>query len=270
MKIKDLLDIKSNYSDDEKKIILSFLLDLPKLDLFKLEELTDKKIIKKYKKMLNSDLPLAYLINESYFYGNRFYVNKNVLIPRPETEILVEETYNLINKYFSDKVKICDIGTGSGVIGITLKKLNNNFDVTCIDISKKALKIAKKNSKNLNTCINFIYSDMLKNVNNKYDVIISNPPYIKNNTKEIEDIVKKYEPSVALFGGDDGLKYYKEILKNCKNNLNKKSIIAFEIGCDLKKDIICLSEKYFPQSTIICKKDYNNLDRYIFILNNLE
>ena len=147
MKIKDLLDIKSNYSDDEKKIILSFLLDLPKLDLFKLEELTDKKIIKKYKKMLYSDLPLAYLINESYFYGNRFYVNKNVLIPRPETEILVEETYNLINKYFSDKVKICDIGTGSGVIGITLKKLNNNFDVTCIDISKKALKIAKKKKK---------------------------------------------------------------------------------------------------------------------------
>ena len=107
MKIKDLLDIKSNYSDDEKKIILSFLLDLPKLDLFKLEELTDKKIIKKYKKMLNSDLPLAYLINESYFYGNRFYVNKNVLIPRPETEILVEETYNLINKYFKKSIKNC-------------------------------------------------------------------------------------------------------------------------------------------------------------------
>ena len=184
MKINDLLNIKSNYSNDEKKIILSFLLDLPKLDLFKLEEITDKKVINKYKKMLNNNLPLAYLLNEAYFFENKFYVNKNVLIPRPETEVLVEEVYNLINKYFNDKVKICDLGTGSGVIGITLKKLNNSFDVTCIDISKKALKVAKKNSIYLNTDINFINSDMLKRVNDNFDVIISNPPYIKNNTRE--------------------------------------------------------------------------------------
>mgnify|MGYP005978917729 CR=1 FL=1 len=171
MKINDLLNIKSNYSNDEKKIILSFLLDLPKLDLFKLEEITDKKVINKYKKMLNNNLPLAYLLNEAYLFGNKFYVNKNVLIPRPETEVLVEEVYNLINKYFNDKVKICDLGTGSGVIGITLKKLNNSFDVTCIDISKKALKVAKKNSIYLNTDINFINSDMLKRVNDNFDVI---------------------------------------------------------------------------------------------------
>ena len=94
MKINDLLNIKSNYSNDEKKIILSFLLDLPKLDLFKLEEITDKKVINKYKKMLNNNLPLAYLLNEAYFFENKFYVNKNVLIPRPETEVLVEEVYN--------------------------------------------------------------------------------------------------------------------------------------------------------------------------------
>lgn len=270
MKINDLLNIKSNYSNDEKKIILSFLLDLPKLDLFKLEEITDKKIINKYKKMLNNNLPLAYLLNEAYFFGNKFYVNKNVLIPRPETEVLVEEVYNLINKYFNDKVKICDLGTGSGVIGITLKKLNNSFDVTCIDISKKALKVAKKNSVYLNTDINFINSDMLKRVNDNFDVIISNPPYIKNNTKEIDNIVEKYEPSLALYGGDDGLKYYKEILKTCKKNLNDKSIIAFEIGYDLKEDIINIIKEDFKDSKIICKKDYNDLDRYIFILNNLE
>ena len=178
--------------------------------------------------------------------------------------------YNLINKYFNDKVKICDLGTGSGVIGITLKKLNNSFDVTCIDISKKALKVAKKNSIYLNTDVNFINSDMLKRVNDNFDVIISNPPYIKNNTKEIDNIVKKYEPSLALYGGDDGLKYYKEILKTCKKNLNDKSIIAFEIGYDLKEDIINIIKEYFKDSKIICKKDYNDLDRYIFILNNLE
>lgn len=270
MKINDLLNIKSNYSNDEKKIILSFLLDLPKLDLFKLEEITDKKVINKYKKMLNNNLPLAYLLNEAYFFGNKFYVDKNVLIPRPETEVLVEETNNLINKYFNNKVKICDIGTGSGVIGITLKKLNNDFDVTCIDISKKALKVAKKNSIYLNTDVIFINSDMLKSVNDKFDVIVSNPPYIKNNTKEIDNIVKKNEPSLALYGGDDGLKYYKEILKTCKKNLNDKSIIAFEIGYDLKEDIINIIKEYFKDSKIICKKDYNDLDRYIFILNNLE
>ena len=266
MKINDLLNIKSNYSNDEKKIILSFLLDLPKLDLFKLEEITDKKVINKYKKMVNNNLPLAYLLNEAYFFGNKFYVNKNVLIPRPETEVLVEEVYNLINKYFNDKVKICDLGTGSGVIGITLKKLNNSFDVTCIDISKKALKVAKKNSIYLNTDINFINSDMLKRVNDNFDVIISNPPYISYD-EQIMDIVKKNEPHLALYAKNNGLYFYEEIIKNSSNYLNDKNIIAFEIGYLQANEIKKMAHKYYPNSNIIIEKDMQEKDRFVFIIN---
>lgn len=270
MKINDLLKIDSNYTINEKQIIMQKLLNCDRSKLYEIEVINDKKIIKKYQKMIKSPLPVSYLLKEAPFLSWMFYVNKDVLIPRFETEELVLKTDELLKKHFKKDVSICDIGCGSGVIGISLKLLNEESNITLTDISKKALKVAKKNSIYLNTDINFINSDMLKRVNDNFDVIISNPPYIKNNTKEIDNIVEKYEPSLALYGGDDGLKYYKEILKTCKKNLNDKSIIAFEIGYDLKEDIINIIKEYFKDSKIICKKDYNNLDRYIFILNNLE
>lgn len=266
MKINELLNIAANYTKEEKKIILSFLLNCKKNDLYLLDKI-DNKIIKKYKKLIKSDLPVQYLLNQANFLGYDFYVNKDVLIPRCETEELVLFTNELITKYFKEKIDIIDIGTGSGIIAISLKKLNKNSNVTAVDISKKALKVAKKNSINLDTYINFVKSDMLKNVYGKYDVLISNPPYIDYDSKEISEKVLKYEPHLALFGG---LKYYEEILKNAKKNLNERSILAFEIGYNQKEDINNLVKKYFRNSKVINKKDLNGYDRYIYILNNIE
>lgn len=268
MKINELLDLTSNYSKHEKKIILSFLLNCSKTELIIKEEITDKKIINKYKKLIKKDIPVQYLLKSSYFFNNKFFVNKNVLIPRPETEILVDETNNLINKYFTNKeISICDIGTGSGVIAITMNILNKNAIVDAVDISNKALKVAKINNKKLNTKVNFIHGNMLNNLKKKYDVIISNPPYLEETASHIEEKVLKYEPHLALFGG---LKYYEEILSNASKYLNKKSIIAFEIGYNQKKDINKIVNKYFKNSKIVNKKDLNGYDRYIFILNNIE
>lgn len=266
MKINELLDLTSNYSKHEKKIILSFLFNCKLNDLYLINEV-DNTIIKKYQKMIKSDLPVQYLINNASFLNNDFFVNKDVLIPRFETEQLVIDTNELINQYFSKPINIIDIATGSGCIAISLKKLNNNNNLTATDISNKALKIAKKNAKKLKTDINFIKSDMLENINNKYDILVSNPPYLKETSTHISNKVLKYEPHIALFGG---LKYYEIILKEASEILNKQSIIAFEIGYDQKEDINKIINKYFPKSKIVNKKDLNGFDRYIYIINNFE
>ena len=230
MKIKDLLKIESNYDNNEKKIILSFLFNCKLNDLYLINEV-DNTIIKKYQKMIKSDLPVQYLINNASFLNNDFFVNKDVLIPRFETEQLVIDTNELINQYFSKPINIIDIATGSGCIAISLKKLNNNNNLTATDISNKALKIAKKNAKKLKTDINFIKSDIHENINDKYYIII---------------------------------------LKEASEILNKQSIIAFEIGYDQKEDINKIINKYFPKSKIVNKKDLNGFDRYIYIINNFE
>ena len=224
-----------------------------------------KKIISNLKKIVIKarKIPVQYLVGNVDFYGYTYKVNKNVLIPRFETEELVENTIKLIKEKFNKKVSILDLCTGSGCIGITLKK-EIAADVTLSDISRKALKVAKENSKNLN--IKVIQSDLLKKINDKYDVIISNPPYISYN-EEIMDIVKNNEPSIALYADNNGLYYYEEILKNISKNLNNEFLIAFEIGKKQKKDIMNIANKYLKNIKITCKKDMQNRDRMIFIMN---
>ena len=217
-----------------------------------------KKLAIKAKK-----IPVQYIVGNVNFYGYTYKVNKNVLIPRFETEELVENTIKLIKEKFNRKVSILDLCTGSGCIGITLKQ-ELDADVTLSDISKKALKVAKINSKGLN--INIIHSDLLKNISHKYDVIISNPPYISYNEK-IMDIVKNNEPNIALYANNNGLYYYEEILKSISKNLNKDFIIAFEIGEKQRKNIMDIANKHLNSIEIICKKDMQNRDRMIFIMN---
>ena len=149
MKIKDILNKDIT---NEQKLALEQVLNLSKPELIvnKDRELTKKeyKTYQRISKKLNKDLPIGYILKKTYFYNNEFYINKNVLIPRPETEVLVQETYSLIEQTFKNKdINILDIGTGSGIIAITLKELNKNYNITATDISKKALKVAKKNSK---------------------------------------------------------------------------------------------------------------------------
>ena len=221
--------------------------------------------IKNALKKLNQGIPVQYIVGSTNFYGYEIKVNKNVLIPRFETEELVEKTIEYIKKIFNKKVNIIDLGTGSGCIAISLKK-ELNCDVTAVDISNKALKVAKENATNNNVEIKFIKSNMLDKINDKYDVIISNPPYIAYD-EEIMDIVKNNEPKIALYADNDGLKFYEEILKNASKNLNRKYLIAFEIGYKQAERIKKIASKYLPNSRIIIFKDLSQKDRFIFITN---
>lgn len=219
-------------------------------------------------KLING-IPVQYIVGNVDFYGNLFNVNSNVLIPRFETEELVSKTIDYIKKYFNDNVKIIDLGTGSGCIAITLKKFLPNSKIDAVDISLEALSIANENAKLNNADINFFKHDMRTPLKQKYDVIISNPPYIRHD-EEIMEIVKNNEPHLALYANNNGLEFYEKILKNSKENLNEKSIIAFEIGEKQGKDIIAMAKKNYPNSIIKLEKDLQNKDRFIFVFNKIE
>lgn len=216
-------------------------------------------------KLLKDGYPIQYLIGYVDFYGYKINVNEDVLIPRYETEYLLEKVINISKKIFSNKINILDIGTGSGAISIVLKnKLNSN--VTACDISKKALNVAINNAKINNSSIKFIESDIFSNINDKFDIIISNPPYISSD-EVIMDSVKKYEPNLALYAPKDGLYFYEEIIKDARKYLNDKFIIAFEIGWWQGNFICDIAKRYFNDSIIRIEKDLTGRDRYLFIIH---
>lgn len=218
-------------------------------------------------KRLNDGEPVQYIVGDVDFYGNIIKVNKKVLIPRRETEELVEKTKGYLTKLFPNtNLSILDIGTGSGCIPITLKKYFPNSNITASDISQDALEVATNNAKLNNVDIHFIESDIFSNIIGKYDCIISNPPYISYD-EEIMDIVKNNEPHLALFAEDNGLYFYKKIISQAKNYLNEKFIIAFEIGETQGWEIMEFAKNYFPNSKILLEKDMQQLDRFIFIIN---
>ncbi len=223
------------------------------------------KNFEKALKKVNNGYPIQYAIGNVNFFGYEIKVNKAVLIPRFETEQLVEETLKLIDK--TKSIKILDLGTGSGCIAISLKKQLPNSEIVAIDKSPKALKVARENAKINNVIINFVRADIKKPITGKYDLIISNPPYI-DKKEEVMLSVKKYEPKMALFAKDKGLYFYNLIINNYKNNLADKGIIALEIGHLQKEAIFNIIKKSIPKANFICKKDYSGKDRFIFIFNN--
>lgn len=216
---------------------------------------------------LKNGEPVQYIIGNVDFFDLNLNVNKNVLIPRFETEELVEKTLDYINKYFSSSIKILDMGTGSGCIALTLKKKLKNCIVDASDISIKALEVAKENAQKNNLEVNFIQSDIFDNINDKYDCLISNPPYIAYD-EEIMDIVKNNEPNNALYAKKNGLYFYEEILKKAINYLNEKNLIAFEIGESQGEQIKNIALKYFPNGKVTIEKDLQLRDRFVFIFNN--
>ena len=228
-----------------------------------LKKYLDKDKLEEGLEQLKQGIPVQYIVGNVNFYGNTINVNKNVLIPRFETELLVDKTIKYIKTNFKNHVDILDIATGSGCIAITLKKeIDSTVDAS--DISESALKVAQENALNNKVDINFINSDMLTNITKRYDIIISNPPYL---TKEddIMDIVKNNEPEIALYAKDNGLYYYDVILKNIKNNLKDKYLIAFEIGYTQGEAIKNIALKYLDNINVKIEKDYSNKDRFVFI-----
>ncbi len=272
MTIEDLIVYgKKKIHSDYAKMLLADLLNVNPLELLTmLDKEVDDSIIETYKEKVEKvqeKKPIQYVIGNVNFYGNIFKVNNNVLIPRFETEELVDNTLMYIDEFFDkDNIDIIDLGTGSGCIGLTLKKNLTNSNVTLLDISKEALEVAKENANNLECDVELINNDMLEGIDKKYDIIISNPPYIKTD-EEIEDLVKDNEPHLALYGGIDGLDYYKRILEKANSNLKDNYLIAFEIGDTLKNDLVKLIKEYFKDANIITKKDIYERDRMIFISN---
>ena len=213
---------------------------------------------------IENDYPVQYLIGNVSFYGYPIIVNEDVLIPRFETEYLVEKTIAYIHKLNINKPTILDIGTGSGCIAITLAKELKDAKISALDISKKALAIDKKNIKLNKVLIKIKKVDILNTpIKENYDVIISNPPYIALNEKV--DPATKFEPQQALFANDNGLEYYKCIINNLKNIDFK--ICAFEIGMTQKEALCNYINNTLSNVKIDCQKDYNNKDRYLFIIN---
>lgn len=217
--------------------------------------------------------PLAHILGYEWFYGYRFTVNEDVLIPRPETEELVANILAEYDEYFAhqDDVTLVDVGTGSGAIAISLKKEAEAINVMGTDISEKAIAVACENARYHDAAVPFTVGDMLEPLidrNIKVDILVCNPPYIPMN-EQMETSVIDYEPHVALFGGDDGLKFYRIIFENCHKVLKEKAMMAFEMGWNQKAAMIDLVKTYFPNDRYEIVKDMSGKDRMLFIYINL-
>ena len=238
-----------------------------------MNELDKQLLIGKYgsldviKDKLDNNYPIQYLIGDVDFYGYKIKVDERALIPRFETEGLIELVLNTIKDYDIPVNNILDIGTGTGCIDIVLSKKLNNTCISTIDISSDALELAKENYKLNNVDnINVINNDIFKyEVKDKYDLIISNPPYVDYD----EDVDKetKYEPQNAIFADNHGLVFYEYIIKESVNWINNNSIIAFEIGYNQGNYLKEYAEKYYPDSIININKDLSGRDRYLLIIN---
>lgn len=249
---------ENNIDEREARLLLAFSLDIPMEKLIIKKTLTLREYAK-FLKLINkriSGIPYAYIVGHKEFMKLDFEVNKNVLIPREDTEILVEEVIKL------NKKRMLDMCTGSGCIAISLAKYIEDSIVDAVDISEKALTIAKVNAKKNDVCVNFIKSNLFKEIDEKYDVIVSNPPYIK--TIDLERLQKevKNEPTKALDGGETGLYFYKKIIKEAPEYLRNDGILALEIGYDQAEDVTnLLNENGYEEIRVI--KDLSGNDRTV-------
>ena len=233
-------------------------------DLEYLKKYLDSEKLDEGIELLKKGISPQYIVGNVCFYGNTINVNKNVLIPRFETELLVEKIIKYIKEMFDNRnISILDIGTGSGCIAIALKK-ELDCKVVGVDISEEALEIARENASGNSVDVEFKQADVFSNVNDRFDVIISNPPYIRED-EEIEEIVKNNEPHLALYAKDKGLYFYDKILRECKDYVNHKFLIAFEIGYEQGEDVKELAYKYLNNVVVSVEKDYSGKDRFVFI-----
>lgn len=217
-------------------------------------------------KKLRRGIPIEYITHQREFMKMNFFVDENVLIPRGDTEVLVEEVIKIAKKI--NAKKILDLCTGSGIIGISLAKYVDNCEVTATDISKEAINIAKKNAiiNKVENKVTFIESDLFSNISNsKYDIIVSNPPYIKRDVIKMLDRQVQKEPVIALDGGYDGLDFYRRILEQAYEYLKYNGYLCLEIGYDQKNDVLDLVKQSKNYTDAYSLKDLYDNDRVVII-----
>ena len=260
--VSKLNEFNIDDSTTKVRILLSSLLNVSKEKLLIMDEEVDEKLVERFNDNLNKlikGVPVQYLVNKQSFYGMDFFVDNRVLIPQPDTECLVEEGLEFLKG--KENAKVLDLCTGSGAIAISIAK-NSDATIYASDISKDALDVAKLNAATLGADITFIESDLFKNINEKFDLIISNPPYIKTDVIESLSIEVKNEPILALDGKEDGLYFYREIIKSAKDYLNQNGKLLFEIGFDQKESVTKLFDEV-GFDNVYSKKDLAGLDRIV-------
>ncbi len=268
---KGIIELKNGNIEEPKlkaRLLMQYVLNKSRQyvivnDREELDNIKEKQYLEEIK-ILKKGVPIEHITHQKEFMKLSFFVDKNVLIPRQDTEILVEEVINIAKK--NNAKKILDLCTGSGAIAVSLAKYLPQAEITAIDISNEALKIAKKNaiSNNVENQITFISSDMFTNLNEeKFDIIVSNPPYIKTNVIKNLDIQVQNEPYIALDGGKDGLDFYKKIINESYKYLKYNGYLCLEIGFDQKIDVIELIENTESFTGTYSKKDLFDNDRII-------
>lgn len=219
-------------------------------------------------KHIKEDVPLSHLVGFEYFYDRKYKVTKDVLSPRMETEELIYKVIEYVKETKKNNLKILDLCTGSGIIAITLKKELDQFsiDVVASDISQEAIKIAKENAQFHDATIKFIQSDIFNNIDDKFDIIVSNPPYIdRKDEVTMQDNVLKYDPHLALFAEEEGMYFYRKIIEQANNYQNDNGVMFFEIGYDQKDKIIKLANLNGYSAEVY--KDINGRDRMAFLVH---
>ena len=232
-----------------------------------LSQENEEKYFSLIEKHIKEDVPLSHLVGFEYFYDRKFKVTKDVLSPRMETEELIYKVIEYVKASNKNNFKILDLCTGSGIVAITLKKELSQFsiDVVASDISEEAIKVSKENAQSHDATIKFIKSDIFNNIDDKFDIIVSNPPYIdRKDEVTMQDNVLKYDPHLALFAEEEGMYFYRKIIEQANDYLNKNGVIFFEIGYDQKNKIIELADMNGYHAEVY--KDINGRDRMAFLV----
>ena len=254
------------------RFLLMYILDeSPQLFSNSLSEQISKENEDKYfsliEKHIKEDVPLSHLVGFEYFYDRKYKVTKDVLSPRMETEELIYKVIEYVKASNKNKFKILDLCTGSGIIAITLKKELDqvSVDVIASDISEEAIEVAKENAQSHNATIKFIKSDIFNNIDDKFDIIVSNPPYIdRKDEVTMQDNVLKYDPHLALFAEEEGMYFYRKIIEKANDYLNENGVMFFEIGYDQKDKIIKLADMNGYSAEVY--RDINGRDRMAFLV----
>ncbi|MFF2877371.1 peptide chain release factor N(5)-glutamine methyltransferase [Gottfriedia sp. NPDC057991] len=251
-----------NYNRTE--LLLNMREDLEENDWKQFQELVHKHI---------DGQPIQYLIGYEYFYGRKFFVNEEVLIPRPETEELVEGVLHRIQKHWknTEQLELVDVGTGSGAIAISLALENKQLTVHTVDIAAESIQVAERNAQELQANVHFIHNDLLNyfiEEKKRVDIVVSNPPYIPHEDwLGLDEVVKEHEPYRALVGGEDGLDFYRRFANDLPKVLEEKSLVAFEVGVNQGEQVADILREVYPNSNVEVVLDINGKDRMVYMVN---